>query len=354
MPDKTSKGPFAQRLDHFWTSFAQQVETLSGDQKKLIGWLSEQIDILQPGLSWDVGPWTSGKMNLAITCENQYHLRPLVDEIIDKAPVLEGWTFSSARPPIPAEMVANVFNSRTKSALPDCAACCSPTELNYIDIEFDFASAALKIPKEHLFVLLEIILGEKFLEVWVGEIRSAKKLFGFSFGGKRTQVPLEGLRDHCEQLKVEMLKRSTPDTFYFEQPRPDTGALFTLNGNITFPDRWTINTWCPEVMKATLAERFWSERYSRNGETFCFLQIEGEYDLDKRSEVENALDAVLRSHKVGCVIGSGTGTQSVFIDLALTNFETGHPFIKEFVSTLKDPCKLHFFDIGYRQVVLAL
>ncbi len=42
-----------------------------------------------------------------------------------------------------------------------------------------------------------------------------------------------------------------------------------------------------------------------------------------KSEIEDALDAVLRPQKFGCHIGGGTGLRYSYIDLALTDVNRG-------------------------------
>ena len=352
----SDKSTFAQRVDEFWEAFAQQASAFTKDQSKIIPWAIEHVDILHNELSWEFVPWTPGKMNLTITCESRIELIPLVDEVIRKAPPIEGWTFSTTRPPVPSNMVANVFKSRTGNLLPSCMVSCPPADLNFIDIEFDFSSASRKISLEHLFVLLEIILGEQFLRVWIGDIRFANKFLGGIFAPKRQKVPLEELRAHCDKIKAEILEGSTPNSFYFEHPEPTTGGLFTLKRSVyaSSPERSTIATVYPQVMKATLAERFWSERYSRFDEIFCYLKINEEYDAIKRGEIQDKLDDLLREQRMGCVLGGGFGHGSSFIDLVLADVQKSKPLIKEFMTTLNISCKLHFFDLGYRGITQSV
>jgi hypothetical protein len=356
MSDPISPTSFAQRIDNFWTAFAQQVSRSPEDVQTIPLWLNEQINLLQKGLSWDVGPWNSGKYNLAITCEDRYQLRPLVDEIIRKAPVLDGWTYSATRPPIPTEMVANVFQSRTGKTLPACTVSCAPANLNFIDIEFRLSPNVQKVSQEELFALLEIILGEEFLQIWIGDIRFEKKFFGNIFGTKFQSIQLSDLREHCENLVDSILQSSTPSTFYFEQAKPERGALVNLLGHpeMSSIDRLTSNTFHPGITKATLAKRFWSERYSRRGETFCYLKIDAAYDVAQRYEVENGLDEFLRSEKLGCVWGGGSGLKSAFIDVVFADFDNSLPPLKEYLARKNISASLSFYDLSYQNVKIPV
>jgi hypothetical protein len=67
---------------------------------------------------------------------------------------------------------------------------------------------------------------------------------------------------------------------------------------------------------------FCSERFSRVGEMFCYLKIDGGDGLDAahfgdRGDIEDGLDAALIPAELGCVVGGGTGKMYAYIDLAL-------------------------------------
>jgi hypothetical protein len=356
MSNQINRTPFAQRIDNFWTAFAQQVSRSPEDVQTIPLWLNEQINLLQKGLSWDVGPWNSGKYNLAITCEDRYQLRPLVDEIIRKAPVLNGWTYSATRPPIPNEMVANVFQSRTGKALPACTVSCAPADFNFIDVEFRLSPNAQKVSQKELFALLEVILGEEFLQVWIGDIRFEKKFFGNIFGTKFQPIQLSDFRARSENLANSMLESSTPTTFYFEQAKPERGALVNLLGHpeMSSIDRLTSNTFHPSITKATLAKRFWSKRYSRRGETFCYLKIDASYDVAQRNEVENGLDEFLRNRKLGCVWGGGSGLKSTFIDLVFPDFDNSLPSLNDYLASKNISAHVCFYDLSYQNVKIPV
>jgi hypothetical protein len=78
---------------------------------------------------------------------------------------------------------------------------------------------------------------------------------------------------------------------------------------------------------------FYSERYSRHGETFCYLKLDGKAELDEekfpdRASVEDALNEILVPALAGCVISGGTGLRYSYIDLALADINAAVPLIK--------------------------
>jgi hypothetical protein len=75
-------------------------------------------------------------------------------------------------------------------------------------------------------------------------------------------------------------------------------------------------------------ELFWSERFSRCGETFCYVKLDGseglgEAEFSDRSEIEDALNAVLKPRQLGCCLGGGTGRRYSYVDLAFTDVNKG-------------------------------
>jgi hypothetical protein len=78
---------------------------------------------------------------------------------------------------------------------------------------------------------------------------------------------------------------------------------------------------------------FDSIRFSRCGETFCHVKIDGTEGLDEekfadKAEIEDALDEALRDQEIGCVIGGGTGLKYSYVDLALVDVDRGAEIVK--------------------------
>jgi hypothetical protein len=85
---------------------------------------------------------------------------------------------------------------------------------------------------------------------------------------------------------------------------------------------------------AQLGRSFDSRRYSRVGETFCFLKFDGEgrkiaSRMDERKEVEKSVGKALVDAELGCVVGTGTGKKYSYLDLALTDVAASLPIIRE-------------------------
>jgi hypothetical protein len=96
---------------------------------------------------------------------------------------------------------------------------------------------------------------------------------------------------------------------------------------------------------------FFSERFTRCGETFCYLKIDGAEGLEGsafegKDEIEEALDALLGAAKLGCTIGGGSGLRYSYIDLALADLGPGIQAIRKVLRAAKIPKRtwIQFYD----------
>ena len=84
----------------------------------------------------------------------------------------------------------------------------------------------------------------------------------------------------------------------------------------------------PELIAATFSNGpFYSERYSRCKETFCYLKVDGSDELatdyQDRDDMEEAVRNALAAQDVGALIGAGTGLRYSYMELALTDVDRG-------------------------------
>ena len=79
-----------------------------------------------------------------------------------------------------------------------------------------------------------------------------------------------------------------------------------------------------DLVSATFScEPFYSERFSRCNETFCYLKIDSksadEIGFQDREDMEEAARYALEAEDTGAIIGSGTGLRYTYLELALTD-----------------------------------
>jgi len=97
---------------------------------------------------------------------------------------------------------------------------------------------------------------------------------------------------------------------------PNRSDIFV--GYTVLPDLWE---------RFHSSEPVYSSDFSKCGETFCYLKIDGINGLKgsvfaDKAQIEDALDEALRHFKVGCVIGGGTGLRYSYVDFAVTDVST--------------------------------
>jgi hypothetical protein len=121
-------------------------------------------------------------------------------------------------------------------------------------------------------------------------------------------------------------------------------------------DLFVATTLAPVLWSSVHSARpFSSRRFSRHGETFCYLKMDGaegfgEGGFEDRTGVEDALNEALVPGGLGCVIGGGTGLRYVYVDLALMDVERAMSVMREVLQRGKVPRRtwLLFFDSALR------
>jgi hypothetical protein len=316
---------------------------------------------------WEYGPAVRvAGHRLVITPESEHHLRPLVRAVLKRAPILEGWEFYEYRLAADLEQAQRTVEGRAGFNIADLKVRASRGNQHRIDLTY--TSRSIADPEDAAashaaFVTTESLLGEKCLDSWIGAIeiaaipnlkrlrsmlgRETKELPHF-LGLDRLKETVDALigsireqlspRPHCEwvegaQWTMWELKPERSDE-YFEQE-----DLFV--GKSINPSLWTA---------AHSGALFFSERFSRCRETFCYVKLDGSQVLGEeafdKSGVEDALDAVLKPDQLGCCFGGGTGLRYSYIDLALTEVDKGIQATRQGLQLAKVPKRswILFFD----------
>lgn len=320
------------RIEAWWDAFrakAEDLERFFDNQLDwdLPGWMQQHLQSIDSRLMWEFGPGASGGHRLVITPEGEHHLRPLVDQIIARAPKLPGWLFFNHRTPEPVGHMARTVHSRSGLEPAFTGVSVTPGELNRIDLTFQFPAGFLEFqrPVAHTqaVVAAEALLGEDLLGDWLGRLDADTRVtqtlaasalpraFAAMAGTQRAKLPAEPFIDRVNgdgRTTIELNpKRAEDYTHRYDLRWAHTSA----------PDLWR---------NAHSDQRFWPGRFSRCAETFCYLKIDrGSVESDPRQDhharFEVALDGALRARRYGCVIGAGTGLRYTYIDLALLDVE---------------------------------
>lgn len=337
----------------WWSAFERKsgalVDHFEGrTQWDLPQWMSETLNAIDAELMWEFGPALETKGHrLVITPEARRDLRPLVRYILSRAPRLEGWEFYAHRLPESLKMARQTVEARCgkSSALSEVAV--SLGEHHAIALRFsgpavhrdeDFA-------QREAFVLTETLLGEELLNRWIGEISvhpRPKRGFLQLLGRARPEPesrPLETLQAKVAEL-ILGVQGGLRDIVTASEADPWTLLELEPEKQDDYPwqqDLFVAKTPNLELWRATRADGFYDERFGRSGETFCYLKLDGSQGLDKekfadKSEIEDALDALLKPAGWGCQIGGGTGLRYSYVELALKHRESALPAVRDLLA----------------------
>jgi hypothetical protein len=325
-----------KRIDAWWQEFRGKTEQLAllFQQKvewDLPAWMERHLQAIHPQLMWEFGPAVKGKGHrLVITPEAAKHLRPMTTTLLEQAPKLAGWEFYGYRIPEDLENTKLAVEARTGGDIGDVLFDCRIGDHQLIDLTFYSPQTSGADDQQALseaFVATETLLGEERLDKWIGVIEVAP-----SPAGRRGKalLPLDKLADRVNAGVVDQL----PDKPHFRWADTAEWTLFETKPQEAKDYSDQMDMFVGKSVNQALwttahsGTLFHSERFSKCGETFCYVKLDGKDGLDEekfpdKAAIEDALDEVLRPRRLGCHIGGGTGLRYSYIDLALTDVQQG-------------------------------
>jgi hypothetical protein len=346
-----------RRIGAWWAAFRDKVGALEAlfDEREdwdLPAWMEASLQAIEPDLMWEFGPAVQGSGHrLVITPEQRRDLRPLVERILAAAPRIDGWEFHAHRPGEPLEVARAKVQARSGRASTLTGASISRGESHLLDLTFtgpDVASEGDTESQNEAFVLSEALLGERVLDCWIGEIAvrppPKRGLLRRLTGSTRAPelVALDDLRITVDG-SIDEVERSLPAQPFLELlDTIDSWSLLELKPEpadeyADQTDLFVAKTPNVELWRATRTPTFYSQRFSRCGEIFCYLKLDGAEGIDQekfadKGEIEDALDALLIPAGWGCQIGGGTGLRYSYIELALRDTVQALPAIRKLLA----------------------
>lgn len=351
-----------RRIDAFWGQFVPKAPDLVAlfqgkAQWDLPGWMNGHLHAIDPRLMWEFAVAPDG-YRLVITPESHRALRPLVQVFLARAPRLPGWTFAGYRVADTLENTATMLEARTGGTVEGYAVRVAAG--GHHDIDLRFFSPGCKDaddtePLAEAMVLVEGLLGEETLDHWIGVIDTAPAL-----EAPPEAIPLDRLAPTVNAL-IDAIQAQLPAKPYRELDLNDQNhkwSMFQLEADEAhdYPLRWDLITMISAAGNMAQAAHagppFSSRRFSRCGETFAYLKVDGREglsDFADREAMEEAVDAALRPAGVGCVIGGGTGLRYSYVDLALTDVPRAIELLRDTLRPHKLPERswLLFYDADW-------
>ena len=352
-----------EAIDDWWREFQSKKDDISGlfsghGEWDLPDWMQTHLGAVHPSLMWEYGPAVNVKGHrLVITPESDFALRPLTQTVLDRAPKIDGWEFYGYRLPEDVEGAQSSVKGRTGGDLTDIRVRAQCGDNNRIDLVLFSPKTSGPDDEQALndaFVAVETLLGEECLDEWIGAIEVASMR---SRGKPEVGlIPLERLKETIDSVIGSIIDQLPPRPHYewsadaewtMWEMEPEECADYPEQVDL-FVSK-SVNK--PFWMAAHQNGAFYSKRFSRCGETFCYVKIDGAEGLNPdgfadKGEIEDALDAALIPHGLGCQIGGGTGLRYSYIDLALTDLDRSIRVVRERLREGKVPRRswILFFD----------
>ncbi|MEZ6122810.1 MAG: hypothetical protein R3C49_06495 [Planctomycetaceae bacterium] len=333
-----------RRIDLWWQEFARSTDRLDAlfrqtQQWDLADWMQRHLQAIHPDLMWEFGPAVNGRGHrLVITPETHSELRPLAAEVVARAPRMAGWEFYNYRLAETAQNTLPMVQARTGVDISNVTAAVSAGEHHRIDLVFrwDRLPTSEDDAFDAAFVTTESVLGELAMDRWVGVIRVVDSSTEVEHGQRF--LSLDRLKPTFDAVQESLISQ-LPSEPYAALVEDGQWAVLKLQPTdaADYPERYdllTCVTCNSDLVAATFSEApFFSERYSRCGETFCYLKIDGSdlsgMDYQDREDMEEAIRNAVEGQELGCLIGSGTGLRYTYAELALTDVDRAITAIRQ-------------------------
>ena len=363
-----------EAIESWWREFRKrqpQLESLFAGQGQwdLASWMQQHLGAVDERLMWEFGPAMQGEGHrLVITPEAEHWLRPLVATVLEQAPKIDGWEFYAYRLPELLENAQLAVEARTGGDISQAKFQAAQGGHQKVNLHFALPQCSGPLDadaRSAAFIASETMLGEETLDRWVGEITVGPPPKGgllSTLRGARPQgaakrfLPLDRLKPTVDAL-VGSLWEQLPAAPCHQFIHDTEWASYELNppdeddysGRL---DLIVAITGRADVFEAAHGGGlFDSHCFSRNGETFCNLKIDGSEGLGDsqfadRSEIEDALNAALIPAELGCTIGGGTGKRYSYVDLALVHLKRGRQTVRDVLLQNGVPKRtwIQFFD----------
>lgn len=293
------------KIDRFWHRFLIEVKPAVESQQMVVRPMMEAIAQVSDEIMWEMAPPPNSEVTL--TCESSYALRPLVDEMIRRAPDVSGWKFFSRRPALPLHLVRKSIEAKARKKSSLAGMELGLNRIGNVEVSLDYPLISIPDDKADFIRWCEGLFGEEALDHWVTHGNTHRKLI------KVNDDWLGPARAQFDSLKAK--QRASRPSIPWRENTSTHGALLqttTPNGVIL------VNTRDPELGTALVQDPlFCSSRFSVCGETFAYLHLPRFNDVQQRTLIDDRVAHDLGMAKLGGVTGAQTWPEHSRVDLAL-------------------------------------
>jgi hypothetical protein len=325
--------------DALWSFVRERAAELAiMSRRELEARLRERLSAIDPRIGVDL---LDGDDRRAIVLSpgGARPLRPVIEAIAGRAPALPRLRVLTALPPGSIEYALQRVRDELGVDLTEARVRAGFARGHLLDIAVfapDFASNNDERALEAAELVVQLLIGERLYDDWIGELRvgplprrSPLRVVDNEPVAERT-FPLAELRD-AVGAAVEGLLAGLPSGPLWRRASGADWTMFELEPELAYDyaaqdDLAIATTLAPEMLKCFLrGQPFSSQRFSRSGERFCYLKLDGdgvdsEARLLSRRALEDALEALAQERR-GVVIGNGLGVRYAYVDLALADLD---------------------------------
>lgn len=336
-------------IEAFWAQFERDHKTLREAYYQrasdfMLRWLVKYLQAIDENLMWEIGKdiiSEEDRLILAITPEENHHLRPMTNSIIELAPQIPAWRFTQHKTPV-ALNVKNSKHSMAKQNWDDLEAAIIAKETNAFDLVFrsQFIKSRDKYSDlQEVFLAADTFLGQEYIDIWIDIISTVPKDEGllakvFALAKKEEErhefFHLDEVRTRLSGMIADLID-NLPDYPVLDIESKDYSVMKL---SAEHHGRISSSTKAPNVIMAKLSRNlFHSSNFSKHGEVFAYIKTSlSPFDSESVEwvyAVEEAIDANLRKERVGASLGTGFGPGMGFIDLALLDVHASLKIIRQ-------------------------
>ncbi len=326
-----------KKIDAFWAALVKRSDDLDALFSRRASWdlpafMARHLGAVHEDLRWEFGPARKGHGHrLVITPEGEHVLVPLVEAMLARAPRLRGWEFYGGRQAETGEWLTATIEGRTGRPMPKTKVGVSAGAHGRIDLVFELAGLSEQDAEATAILLAETMLGEDVLDTWIGAITveppSKKRRLALDAVPAAVEAAIAAVQKALpKKPAVDRLARAQWTLFQGDPPEAEDYA--------DQDDLFVAPTMVPEVFQAVRAPGYSDRRFSRHGEVFAYVKIDGRKGLTgsrftDRDDIQEALDKVLVKPRLGAVVGGGTGRIYSYVELALLDPKRALPKIRK-------------------------
>lgn len=332
------------RIDQWWSEFQRRTDDLEAMFEgtidwDVVAWMESHLLEIHEDLSWEFRPSSiKGHHEFAISPDQNPAVVELAKQVILRAPKIKNWQFDVFRKAISVEECLKKTADATGIDLSNTTVSVHEGQAHQIDFVFYFD----RLPEdedvlfEAMLIAIEMLLGEEQMMRWAGTFDAIDQVPADDSKLRFVRVPqvTQAFRKVQETIKDRLEAEA-----YVNRIDQLQWAAFKLKPTEAVDyagrdDLLTAMTCDPDLTAATFeAQAFASKRFSRNGETFCYIKVDERGAVDsgfaEREDMEEAIRSTLESQELGCLVGSGTGLRYTYLEVALTELDDALMAIRE-------------------------